>query len=182
MTVRPSHRERNLRALAILNIRPEDDVLEVGCSPGVAIEHAAKLASGGKVVGIDHSALMLRQARRRNAKAIGAGRVELVLGSAERLPQFPARFDKALAVNVYMFWDDPVTVLSGLRAVMKPGGKMALAVQPRKRGATNADAQDAGERMARSLRDAGFENVLIEILEMAPVNTACVHGRVANAQ
>ena len=81
MRVRPSNRERNLRTLALLDIQPADQVLEVGFGPGLAIERAAELASRGKVVGIDHSALMLREARLRNAKAIADGRVELLLGS-----------------------------------------------------------------------------------------------------
>ncbi len=179
MRVRPSNRERNLRALGLLDIRADDEVLEVGFGPGLAIERAAELASRGRVVGIDHSELMLREARRRNAKGIGAGRVELLLGSAERLPDFSTRFDKVLAVNVYMFWDDPVAVLRALRGAMKPGGTISLTLQPRRRGATDEDAREAAERMGSSLRSAGFENVRIEILEMAPVNAACVLGQVA---
>jgi len=129
------------------------------------------------VVGIDHSELMLRQARRRNVEAIRAGRVELLLGSADALPRFEGRFDKVLAVNVYMFWKDPVSVLSGLRRVMKPGGGIAITLQPRRRGATAGDTRAAGERMAASLRAAGFGEVRTEILEMAPVAAACVLGR-----
>lgn len=178
MRVRPSNRERGQRTLDLLDIRPEDRVLEVGFGPGLAVERAAALASRGKVVGIDHSEVMLRQATRRNARAIDAGRVELLIGSAERLPEFPMCFDKAFAINVYMFWGDPAAVLRGLRGALKPSGAMALTLQPRRRGATDADARTAAERMAASLREAGFEGVRIEILDMAPVNAACVLGRV----
>lgn len=177
MRVRPSNRERNLRTLALLDIQPADQVLEVGFGPGLAIERAAELASRGKVVGIDHSALMLREARLRNAKAIADGRVELLLGSADHVPDFGARFDKVFAVNVFMFWDDPIAILRSLLCVMKPGGTISLTVQPRNRGATNADARDVAQRMETAIRTAGFENVHIEILEMAPVHTACVLGR-----
>ncbi len=178
MQVRPSNRERNTRTLTLLDIQPEDHVLEVGFGPGLAVQRAAELASCGKVIGLDHSDLMLRQATRRNAKAIEAGRVELLLGSAERLPDVGVRFDKVFAVNVYMFWDEPVTVLRGIREVMKPGGRLSLTFQPRRRGATDDDTQAGAERMASSLRDAGFGNVRIEILEMTPVNAACVLGQV----
>jgi ubiquinone/menaquinone biosynthesis C-methylase UbiE len=177
MRVRPSNRERNLRTLALLDIQPADQVLEVGFGPGLAIERAAELASRGKVVGIDHSALMLQEARLRNAKAIGDGRVELLLGSADRVPDFGARFDKVFAVNVFMFWDNPIAVLRDLCRVMKPGGTISLTLQPRSRGATNADAREAAERMETAIRAADFENVRIEIFEMAPVHTACVLGR-----
>ena len=88
MANRPSNLERNMRTLALVNIQPDDRVLEIGFGPGIAIERAAELAKRGKVIGVDHSALMLRQASRRNATAIAAGRVELRLGTAEKLPEF----------------------------------------------------------------------------------------------
>jgi SAM-dependent methyltransferase len=178
MRVRPSNRERNARTLALLDIQPTDHVLEVGFGPGLAIERAASLAARGKVFGIDHSEVMLRQASRRNAAAIAEGRVRLQLGSAERLPQFPARFDKVFAVNVHMFWNDTATVSRGLREAIKPGGMLALAFQPRRPGATGDDTRKEAERMAASLRQAGFENVRSEILPMKPVDAACVLGRV----
>jgi SAM-dependent methyltransferase len=181
MRVRPSNRLRNLRTLELLDIRPKDRVLEVGFGPGLAVARAAELATAGKVVGIDHSELMLRQATRRNVKAIRAGRVELLLGSADALPRFEGRFDKVLAVNVYMFWKDPVSVLSGLRQEMNPGGVIALTLQPRRRGATAADTRVAGEHMVASLRAAGFGEVRSEILDMAPVAAACVLGRVESS-
>jgi ubiquinone/menaquinone biosynthesis C-methylase UbiE len=177
MRVRPSNRLRNSRTVDLLGIRPEDRVLEVGFGPGLAVARAAELATAGKVIGIDHSELMVRHARRRNAKAIAAGRVELLLGSADAPPRFDGRFDKVMAVNVYMFWKDPVAVLAGLRRVMNPGGVIALTLQPRRRGATADDTRAAAERMSASLRAAGFGDVRTEILEMAPVPAACVLGR-----
>jgi hypothetical protein len=78
-----------------------------------------------------------------------------------------------------MFWKDPASVLAGLRRVMKPGGVLALTLQPRLRGATADDTPDWAERMAASVREAGFAQVRSEILEMAPVPAACVLGRVA---
>jgi ubiquinone/menaquinone biosynthesis C-methylase UbiE len=177
MRTRPSNRERNLRTLALLEIQSGDRVLEVGFGPGLAIERAAALARKGKVVGIDHSELMLRQARRRNAAAIANGTVELLRGSTDHLPLFSVRFDKVFAVNVYMFWADPVASLTALRAVMNPGGTIALALQPRQQGATNEDARKVAERMAGSLASAGFEKLRVEMIRMAPVDTACVLGR-----
>jgi SAM-dependent methyltransferase len=177
MSVRPSNRLRSLRTLELLNIRPQDRVLEIGFGPGLAIARASQLATGGKVVGLDHSALVLRQARRRNAAAIRAGRVELLLGSADALPRFDAPFDKVLAVNVYMFWSDPTSVLRGVREVMKPGAAIALTQQPRSRGATRDDARAGAERITASLEAAGFSEVHTEMLEMAPVAAACVIGR-----
>jgi SAM-dependent methyltransferase len=177
MTVRPSNRARNRRTVELLDIQPEDRVLEVGHGPGLAIQWAAERATRGKVVGIDHSALMHHVAARRNAQAIEAGRVELHVASPGTMPPLEMPFDKVFAVNVYMFWPDPVAVLTALALVLKPGGIIALTFQPRHRGATNEDARRGGERIADSLRAAGFLDVGINVLPLRPVDAVCVLGR-----
>ncbi len=178
MAYRPSNRERNRRTVGLLDVRPEDHILEIGFGPGLTIEALAALAPRGRVVGLERSELMLRVARTRNARAIAEGRVELLLGSAESLPELPCRFDKALAVNVYMFWREPAAVLAGIRQVMTGGGTVALTLQPRLRGASDEGARRSGERMAASLREAGFTDVRVTILEMSPIDAACALARV----
>lgn len=176
LATRPSNLERNMRTLAQLGIRPDDHILEIGFGPGIAIARAAELAKRGKVTGIDHSEVMLRQATRRNAIAIASGRVDLRLGSAESLPEFSERLDKVIAINSYMFWKDSEAVLLGIRKRMKSGGVIALTFQSRKRDATNEDTQRGAKARAASLQRAGFKNVRIETFEMKPVNAACVLG------
>ena len=46
----------------LLDVQPEDRVLEVGFGPGVAIELLAARASRGRVAGVDPSDVMVRQA------------------------------------------------------------------------------------------------------------------------
>lgn len=177
MRTRAANRIRNRRTVELLGISRGDRVLELGFGPGLSIEHAAALATGGKVVGVDHSALMLRGAARRNARAIREGRVELWLGSAEALPAFEDGFDRVFAVNVFMFWRDPVVALEGVRRVLAPAGRVALTVQPRRRGATVEDARRVGEAMRGALEAAGFEVERTELIEVAPVPAACVLAR-----
>jgi SAM-dependent methyltransferase len=177
MARRPSNRERNRRTIELLEIQPDDRVLEIGYGPGLAIQWAAERAVRGKVVGVDHSDLMHRQAARRNARAIEAGLVELHIASVDALPALNIPFDKVFAVNVHLFWPDPMRVLARLAAVMKPGGTIALTFQPRSRGATNDDTRLGAERIAESLRAAGFGDVQAEILPMRPVDAVCVLGK-----
>jgi ubiquinone/menaquinone biosynthesis C-methylase UbiE len=176
LTVRPSNRERSQKTLALLDIQPADRVLEIGHGPGLALGWAAALASAGKVVGIDHSLLMHRQAARRNAQAIAQGRVELFAASANAMPDFGAPFDKVLAVNVHLFWNDRLATLVKVARVMRPGATIALTFQPRQPGATEQDAFEGGERIAADLRSAGFQSVRVEILKLRPVNGVCVLG------
>jgi SAM-dependent methyltransferase len=75
----------------LLEVTPDDAVLEIGFGPGVIIQCLSKLASAGHVAGIDPSPEMVEQARARNAIAIKDGRVDLLRGSARacRSPTTP---------------------------------------------------------------------------------------------
>ena len=82
----------------LLEVMPNDRVLEVGFGPGVVIKRLAKLA--GHVAGIDQSREMVEQARARNATAVQDGRVEIRHGSVESLPFDSNSFDKVLAITL----------------------------------------------------------------------------------
>jgi SAM-dependent methyltransferase len=107
MTLRPSNRKRNIWAVSLLHVQPSDCVLEIGFGPGVAVRELGRRVSNGVVVGIDHSEAMRAQAARRNARAIRAGRVSLMVASVESLPAFDRPFDKILAVNNMGMWPEP---------------------------------------------------------------------------
>ncbi|HYU39474.1 MAG TPA: methyltransferase domain-containing protein [Acidimicrobiia bacterium] len=176
MAKRGSNRQRNVWAVGLLDVQPHDRALEIGFGPGVAVREFARRATSGLVVGIDHSEVMVRQARKRNAAAVRAGRVDLRLGTAERLPAFDASFDKILAVNSLMFWDDPVDRLVELRRLLRPGGRIAIAFQPRGPGASDETAAQAGLEMAEQFAAAGFTDVRVETLDLRPTNAVCVLG------
>jgi ubiquinone/menaquinone biosynthesis C-methylase UbiE len=110
----------------LLKVGPNDRVLEVGFGPGVTIAHLSKLASAGHVAGIDPSPEMVEQARKRNADAIGSGRVDLRRGSVESLPFDDGGFDKAMAVNSMQVWPDPISGLREIRRTLKHGARIAL--------------------------------------------------------
>jgi SAM-dependent methyltransferase len=176
MAHRESNRKRNVWAVGLLDVQPDDRVLEVGFGPGIAIEELARRATSGRVVGVDHSEVMVRQASRRNAAAVRDGRVDLRLGSAEALPGFDAPFDKMLAVNSLMFWDDPVARLKQLRGLLVPGGRIAIVFQPRAPGSTDETAARAGEEIAAHFATAGFIDVRVETLALQPTAVVCVLG------
>jgi len=67
MANRPSNIERSRWTMDLLNVQPSDHVLEIGFDPGLALAQVPRLAPKGRVVGIDHSALMIEQASRRES-------------------------------------------------------------------------------------------------------------------
>jgi SAM-dependent methyltransferase len=118
----------------------------------------------------------LQQARKRNAAAVSAGRVDLRLGSAESLPAFDAPFDKVLAVNSLFFWDDPVARLKELHDLLRPGGRIAIAYQPRGPGSTDEVAARTGRQLAAHFTEVGFTDVRVETLALKPTAVVCVLG------
>jgi ubiquinone/menaquinone biosynthesis C-methylase UbiE len=168
-----SNRERIEWTISLLDVKPTDRILEIGFGPGVSIEMLSEVASRGLVVGVDHSDVMVRQAGVRNAAAVREGRVEFHVGSVPHLPKLAGSFDKILTINSIHFWNDPVACLAELRRLLKPGGVIAVTLQPRSRGATEADARQNGEEVARYLERAGFSQVRLEIRQMSPVAAAC---------
>lgn len=168
MATRASNRNRNVWVVSLLDIAPTDRVLEIGFGPGVAIREMASRAVDGAVCGVDHSEVMLRQARRRNADAVRAGRIDLRLGTADRLPTFDDPFDKILAVNSMGFWNDPDRCLESLRTMLRSDGRIAIASQPRCPGATAETSAKAGDDIAKRLIHAGFDAVEMETLPLNP--------------
>jgi ubiquinone/menaquinone biosynthesis C-methylase UbiE len=175
MAHRASNRRRNAWAVSLLDVQPDDRVLEIGFGPGIAIKELSARAPEGYVCGLDHSAVMVQQATRRNAEAVRRGQVDLRLGTVDELPDFDAPFDKVLAVNVTLFWERSVETLGKLRRVLRTGGLIALVFQPRGPGATEETARTTGEELVASLRDAGFSQVRLETFKLNPA-VVCALG------
>jgi len=173
MAHRPSNRQRNRWVVSLLGMQPDRQVLEIGFGPGLAIAELAR-AGAGHVYGIDHSGVMLRQAARRNAAAIRAGRVTLIRASVDQLPPaLDGPFDAILAVNSLAFWPAPAQRLAELRRRLAPGGRMAIASQPRCPGATADTSRSAAREIEDLLSGAGFTHLSTQILPLSPP-VACV--------
>jgi len=119
-------RRENARAVAMLGLRPEHAVLEIGFGHGATIARLAQQVPRGFVGGVDPSARMLRAATRRNRRAIATGRVELRPGSVASIPFPDERFDRAVSAHSLYFWPDVEAGLREIRRVLRPGGKLVL--------------------------------------------------------
>src|SRR4029077_18458694 len=101
----------------------------------------------------------LRQASRRNAAAIRAGRVTLIKAPADQLPPaVDGPFDAILAVNSLGFWPARAERLAELRRRLAPGGRIAIASQPRCPGATADTSRSAARGIEDLLGDAGLSH------------------------
>jgi ubiquinone/menaquinone biosynthesis C-methylase UbiE len=142
------NRDTAEQVIELLDIGPNDKVLEVGFGPGVAIKLLPQRASVGSIAGVDHSQEIVKQAAVRNAGALRSRRVDLRYASVERLPFADGTFDKALAINSMQAWPDARAGLREIRRMLKSSGTVAL-------GFTVHPGQ-AKEAVAESLAAEGF--------------------------
>ena len=176
MALTPSNQDRIHWTISLLDIRPDDRLLEIGFGPGFAIELVSKIASEGFIAGVDHSEVMVRQAGKRNARAIRDGKVVLRHGSVPNLPKFNEPFDKIFTINSIHFWNEPIDCLKELRKLLRPGGLIAVTLQPRSRSATDEATNEIGKEIAMNLERAGFSQVRLEIRQSKPISVACGLG------
>ncbi|MGA9042085.1 MAG: methyltransferase domain-containing protein [Terriglobales bacterium] len=101
--------------LDLLNPRPEERILDLGCGDGVLSEKIK--AAGATVVGVDASEDMIAAAKARGIDARVMDGFNLA---------FDAEFDAAFS-NAALHWmkRDPSAVVSGVRRALKPGGRFA---------------------------------------------------------
>ena len=122
------------RMLALAAPRAGDRVLELACGPGgLGLAAAERVAPGGEVVLSDVAAEMTAIAVAR-ARAAGLENVSARVLDLEDVDEPDGGFDVVLCREGLMFAVDPARAARELRRVLRPGGRVALAVWgPRER-------------------------------------------------
>jgi ubiquinone/menaquinone biosynthesis C-methylase UbiE len=109
-------------------VRPGDRVLDVACGTGaVARIAAARVGTGGRVVGLDLNRDMLAIARSRRP-APDERSIEWREGSALALPFSPGEFRVVLCQLGLQFFPDRLEALREMHRVLEPGGCVGVSV------------------------------------------------------
>lgn len=149
-----------------LDLRPDDDLLDVGCgSARLFAEHASQVRH---VAGLDKSEIQVRMARKRLADRIAAGTAEIAMGDAMALPWEDGRFSVVCSLNCIKFVPDPPKALREMHRVLRPGGRLVLTIdkQADKWGRSGeVDAfgqwQWSVDDVRRLMEGAGFADVCV---------------------
>jgi len=119
--------EREIKELelAMLEVNPGNRILDVGCGTGDdAREIAALVGPTGTVVGLDASATMVAEARKR-ALATKLS-IEFIEGDALNLPFPGGSFDRLRTDRVLVHLDEPGKALAEMVRVTRVGGRVVV--------------------------------------------------------
>ncbi len=109
-----------------------DSVLDAACGTGaLALRAAQQVAPGGRVVGVDTSARMVEIARQR-ARECQAESASFIRNEFENLLLPGGSFDAVLCALGLMYMPDPRQALQVMRRLLRPGGRVGIAVWGRR--------------------------------------------------
>src|SRR5947209_15638874 len=122
------HLDITEKTIRLMNLRPGERVLDLGCGSGWATRLLARLVGDGpggfgQVVGLDVSDEMVRQAREASKDFEN---ILYVWGSAMQIPWEENFFDKVLSVESFYYYPDQDRALMELFRVMAPRGKRLI--------------------------------------------------------
>ena len=104
-------------------VDPGDRVLDVGCGTGVLARAAAdRVAADGQVTGLDLNEGMLAVAQRLRPQ------IDWRQGDATHLPFADESFDVVMSQFALMYFPDRPAALKEMARVLRPGGRLVIAV------------------------------------------------------
>jgi phosphatidylethanolamine/phosphatidyl-N-methylethanolamine N-methyltransferase len=115
-------RRRVRESLSHININPSDRVLDLGIGTGQSVNFYPK---SGYVVGVDLSAGMLRECRKK-IQQIGLEHAKLVQANALSLPFADDSFDHVFMSHVVSVVSDPCRLIREAQRVAKPGARIVI--------------------------------------------------------
>ena len=114
-------------AVDLMDVRPDDNILEIGCGPGAGAQLICERLRTGRLFAIDRSESGVDRTKRRCAKHVEAGRLTVRQIDLATLRVPVKRLTKVFAFNVNLFWvRDCADEVALLHDRVLPGGAVHL--------------------------------------------------------
>ena len=169
---------QNSAGYLLPELKPGQELLDVGCGPGTITADLAKLVAPGKVTAVENAPKILEQAALTAAEQ-GVTNVVFEVADVHALPYADDSFDVVHAHQVLQHVTDPVQALREMRRVCRPGGVVAaresdygaffwFPASPaitewqdvyRRTARANGGEPDAGRMLHAWARAAGFTDI-----------------------
>jgi len=115
------------RVYPVLDLKPEDDLLEVGCGSGYFLKNYASYVKS--IAGIDLSDVMIKIATRKNRDRILEGTAEFIKGDASGLPWDNNRFSAVTSMGSFIGFPRQLESLKEMHRVLRPAGRAVVSIE-----------------------------------------------------
>ena len=121
----------NLHTIEALQVQTNDKVVEVGMGNGFFVKEILAKSSSVQYIGCDYSESMVQEASKLNEAFVQNGKAIFHHTTADVLPLEDEVADIVFTVNTIYFWEHPNKVLAEFFRVLKPSGKLIIALRPK---------------------------------------------------
>ncbi len=161
------HKSIYKNVVKVLQLQPEDDLLEVACGNGYFLKKYASHVHS--VAGLDLSELMVKMAKKKHRDRIKAGTAEFFHGEASQLPWEDNRFSVATTMGSFTAFPKPLESLKEMYRVLRPGGRVIVSIEWNAEDGLDhtKEIKEYGMRMwtgddvRAMLKEAGFSDISI---------------------
>jgi ubiquinone/menaquinone biosynthesis C-methylase UbiE len=165
MVMNLGHKSIYKNAADVLQLQPDDDLLEVACGNGYFIKKYASHVHS--VAGLDLSELVVKMAKKKHRGRIKAGTADFIHGDASQLPWEDNRFSVAVTMGSFTSFPKPLESLKELYRVLRPGGRVIVSIEWNAEDGLDhtKEVRDYGMRMwteddiRATLKEAGFPEI-----------------------
>ncbi|MCA1054154.1 class I SAM-dependent methyltransferase [Rossellomorea aquimaris] len=120
------HKPETRWTIQNLHLEKNEEILEIGCGAGFAIQQILTMHSSLTVTGLDLSKTLLHSASIRNKRAERERRLSLVHGTVEELPFHDGQFSTVFSIHSVYFWKNRRKALEEIHRVLAPGGQVTI--------------------------------------------------------
>jgi len=151
----------------VMELRPEDDLLEVACGNGYFLKKYASHVHS--VAGLDLSELCVKLASKKNKERVVRGSAKVVQGEAAQLPWEDNKFSAATVMGGFPAFPKPSESLKEMYRVLRPGGRAVVSLEWNAEDGKDHSKETekygyriwAEDEVRTLLKEAGFSEVSI---------------------
>ncbi len=157
---REIYRER-AKIVALLNLKPGEDIADIGSGTGLFVESFARAVQPeGVVYAVDITPEFLPHIKARAEKA-GLANVATVLCTEDSVELPPGSIDVAFVCDTYHHFEYPARSLWSIQQALRPGGRMYVIdferIEGRSRPFILEHVRAGREVFIQEIADAGFD-------------------------
>jgi cyclopropane fatty-acyl-phospholipid synthase-like methyltransferase len=163
--------DRLVWAVEMLDVKPDERFLEIGCGQGVAVSLVCEKLESGSIRAIDQSEKMIAMAQKRNAEYVKAGKADFQTVALDKADFGGAKFDKIFAIRIGVFvHGQPARELEVIKNCLASGGSFYLIYDP----AVAEQTKSLSEKMQNVLERHGFEVKEVRTKNFDQATVVCV--------